>query len=194
MNKWPMIILNVALFDLLWTLAVVGAGKTWWWCAPVLILVSAAAQLRWSPSPMREAAVIVVGAAVGVSLDVVAHELGLFVFTSASRMEFVIVFVALWINFGTTLRPSLTWLWNRPFAGALLGGLGGPLAYWVAARLGAIAPVAPGWRAYAWCGVQFGVAVPLWIMAISRALSAFPGSTRPTSPRSSPQTQGTPEW
>jgi len=47
--------------------------------------------------------------------------------------------LALWINFAFTLTTSLRWLQHRYAAGAVLGLLGGPAAYYGGARLGAIA-------------------------------------------------------
>lgn len=51
--------------------------------------------------------------------------------------------VALWANFATTLNLSLVSLQTRPGLAALLGLVGGPLAYWGGASLGAMTFVAP---------------------------------------------------
>jgi hypothetical protein len=51
--------------------------------------------------------------------------------------------VALWANFAATLNVSLGALRARPWLAALLGGLGGPLAYWGGAGLGAMRLVEP---------------------------------------------------
>jgi hypothetical protein len=183
---------NIVLFDALWTLAVLGAGKPWWWAAPVLIVASAAAQLRRSPAPGAEALLIVVGAIAGVALDVAANALGMFRHAFASQAQFIVVFTSLWVNFGTTLRPSLRWLWRRPALGALLGGAFGPLAYWTAARIGAIEPTEPSWRAFVWCGVQYALALPLWCAAASFAFRSVPRSDRPRSSNASPPLPDTP--
>lgn len=45
--------------------------------------------------------------------------------------------LALWALWGAVLREPLRWLHRRPVAAALLGGVGGPLSYAAAARLGA---------------------------------------------------------
>lgn len=191
MIRWAPVVVNVVLFDALWTLAVFGAGEPWWWAAPALIVVSAAAQLRWSPSPAAEAALILVGAVFGLALDLASKSLGLFQYASPSQAEFILVFTSLWINFGTTLRPSLRWMWRRPALGAVLGAVGGPLAYRIAAGLGAIAPIEPMWRALVWCGVQYALAVPLWCAAAALVLSHGPGSSRPPIPSGPPQRPGT---
>ena len=51
--------------------------------------------------------------------------------------------IALWANFATTLNLSLAGLQSRPGLAALLGLVGGPLAYWGGASLGAMTFVAP---------------------------------------------------
>jgi hypothetical protein len=123
------IILNVLAFDALWTISLLGAGKAWWWCGPCAILASFAFQLRLSPAPRREALIVLLGSALGVALDVLSHRLGLFHYRNGFSIEFVLVFTALWINFGTTLRPSFSWMWRRPLLAACLGALAAPPAY-----------------------------------------------------------------
>jgi hypothetical protein len=166
-KRWLPSILNVVLFDALWTLAVLGAGKPWWWAAPVLILLSALIQLRFSPVARAEGLLILIGAAAGTSLDVLCRSLNLFHFASASHAEFILIYFALWINFGATLRPSFQWAWKRPFLASLLGAIGGPFADWTATRLGAVTPIEPAWRYFAWSAAQFALALPLWMLAAS---------------------------
>jgi hypothetical protein len=45
--------------------------------------------------------------------------------------------------FATTLNVSLRWLRGRPLLGALLGAVGGPLAYLAGAKLGGIELLEP---------------------------------------------------
>lgn len=191
MTRWAPILANLVLFDVLWTLAVLGAGKTWWWAAPALILVSASVQVCRSPAPGAEARLIILGAAAGVVLDCSAHALGLFRYASPSTAQFVAVFAALWVNFGTLLRPGLRWLWRRPLLAALLGGAGGPLTYWTAARLGAIAPSEPAWRAFAWCAAQYALALPLWCAAASAVFRNASRSVHPATSIAPPRPPGT---
>lgn len=49
----------------------------------------------------------------------------------------------LWVNFATTLNHSLGWLKGQPFIAALLGGVGGPLAFLAGVKLGAAGFVFP---------------------------------------------------
>ena len=47
-------------------------------------------------------------------------------------------FFALYALLATTLNASLGWLRGRPVLAAVLGAIGGPLAYYAGARIGAI--------------------------------------------------------
>lgn len=187
MSRWPAIAVNVVAFDALWTLALLGAGRPWWWVAPVAIGASAAAQVRRSPAPAREAGVILAGAAVGVALDWVGSGLGLFAYRGQSPGEFLVVFASLWVNFGTTLRPSLSWMWRRPMLAALLGAAGGPMAYWVGSRIGAITLGESVWKPLVWVGAQYAVVLPVWMLAAARLITApagtGPGRTEPGATR-----------
>jgi hypothetical protein len=46
--------------------------------------------------------------------------------------------ITLWLLFATTLNVSLKWLQGRYLIAAVFGFIGGPLAYWGGAKLGAI--------------------------------------------------------
>jgi len=51
--------------------------------------------------------------------------------------------VALWMLFATTLNVSLAWLKRSALLAALFGAIGGPLAYYGGAKLGALSFLAP---------------------------------------------------
>ncbi len=172
------IVLNVLAFDALWTLSLLGAGTWWWWWAPSATLASFALQLRGSPSPRREAVIVLLGSALGLALDVLSNRLGLFQYHSGFSIEFVLVFAALWINFGTTLRPSLSWMWRRPLLAACLGALAAPPAYWIGSKLGAITLHEPSWRTLAFAAAQYAILLPLWMLLADRWINA-PGATDP---------------
>jgi hypothetical protein len=45
--------------------------------------------------------------------------------------------ICLWLNFAATLNVSMAWLRGRYLVAAVFGAIGGPLAYYSGARLGA---------------------------------------------------------
>lgn len=183
MSRWLAITINVVAFDALWTLSMFGAGRPWWWAAPALIVLSMVGQLRVSPSPRPEACVILGGAIIGTGLDWLGAALGWFQNASESRAQFLIVFFMLWVNFGTTLRPSFRWMWRRPVLAAVFGMIGGPAAYWVGSRIGAITLAEPEWKGLVWVAAQYGIAIPVWMLVANRVIGEQPETDlQPTGP------------
>ncbi len=91
----------------------------------------------------------------------------------------------LWINFATTLNHSLGWLQGKWWLAAVLGAVGGPLAFMAGGALGAVIfnntlPVltllAAGWL----------VLTPLVVLAAARITAARNGSAAGVSPGVSP--------
>lgn len=175
MNRPLTILVNVLAFNVCWTITIVGVGRWWWWLGPAVVLFSAAMQGRLSPRPKAELVLLLVGAVIGVATDGIGMALGMFQFAGGA-IEFVVAFAALWVNFGTTVRPSLSWLWNRPFLAAALGAAAAPLNYAVAARLGAIEFGAPTWHALVWVAVQYGLVLPAWVLAAPRLIGEQAGT------------------
>ena len=75
--------------------------------------------------------------------------------------------VALWVAFAATLRHSLGWLRGRWLLGAVLGAIGGPLAYLSGQALGAVA--LHGEAGVLAVAVQFALATPLLLTAVRHA-------------------------
>ncbi|MBK7405985.1 MAG: DUF2878 family protein [Phycisphaerales bacterium] len=115
---------------------------------------------------------VVAGTVFGASADALGAGLGCFHALTPSKLQFLLTFAALWLNFGTTIRPSLRWMWRRPALAAVLGAVAGPLAYLVAARIGAIDFGESTWKGLGWLAVQYGAAIPLWLLAFRRLFSA----------------------
>jgi hypothetical protein len=75
----------------------------------------------------------------GILVDSLQQAAGLFTFKADPRWPLWLplwVFV-IWAQFATLFRFALHWLSGRYLLGAVLGALGGPLAYWGGIRLGA---------------------------------------------------------
>ncbi|MGA2397977.1 MAG: DUF2878 domain-containing protein [Steroidobacteraceae bacterium] len=80
--------------------------------------------------------------------------------------------LCLWASFALTLTRSLAWLTRRPWLGALLGALGGPLAYASAARgFAAVDFAPPAARAVAGLALGWGAAVPVLAYVARRGAS-----------------------
>jgi hypothetical protein len=127
------LIINALWLQLGWWGCVWGAKDPRWLLA---VLVGLLAHLRLSPQPRAELhAVIRVGLA-GMLLDWGLGVLGLFEF---SQPLLPLWLALLWLVFATGLRHSLAWAATPLWRGALVGLVGGPLAYCVGAPLAGVA-------------------------------------------------------
>jgi hypothetical protein len=98
-----------------------------------------------APRPRAETILVLLSACIGavadslpVAADWVRYASGTVVPGTAP-----VWLVAMWMLFATTLNVSLRWLRRYPLAAIALGAVGGPLADWAGARLGAMRFVAP---------------------------------------------------
>jgi hypothetical protein len=87
----------------------------------------------------------------------------------------------MWMLFATTLNVSLRWLRRFPLAAIALGAIGGPLAYWGGARLGAMEFTAPV-AATAALAIGWGALTPFLVWLARR----FDGCSPASSPHPAP--------
>ena len=183
MRKWAPLAVNIVLYQTLWTLTVMSATGARWWLGPTLIVASMLCQAGQSPAPGKEALVIILGAAVGCALDGLSMQLGFLRFHGGGTGRFALVFYGLWVNFGTTLRPGFSWMWKRPVLAAVLGAIGGPLAYSIGRSVGAIDFPQPSWRGLVWAATQFAIVLPIWMAIAARTIQGQVGTGPQTSGR-----------
>jgi|HubBroStandDraft_6_1064221.scaffolds.fasta_scaffold35119_3 hypothetical protein len=143
---------NLLGYQLVWFLAVYGAGAGRAWPALAAAALFALWQLAGSATPRDDLRLIGIGLGCGVLLDGLLARLQLLHYAAAAVAlppgGAPLWILALWVAFALTLNHSLRWLRGRVLRAALLGLLGGPLAYLAAARLaGAVSFVAPAWHA-----------------------------------------------
>jgi hypothetical protein len=164
------LIANIALFQAGWIACVLGAAHGLPWIgASAAALIVAWHTLR-AAHPARELALVGVAAALGALLETVLLQSGFVHFPHGGPFEGFVPYwmVALWALFATTLNVSLRWLRAHPALGAWLGGIGGPLAYYAGARLGAIELAAAG-PAFGAIAIGWAVLTPL-LFACARRL------------------------
>lgn len=128
---------NLLSFQLVWMATVAGAAHGLWWAGPVAVALFAAWQLPLSPVPRADLALMGIAAIAGFVIDSALVLSGLLSFHTSVPWDFAapVWIVALWVSFALTLNHSLESLKRRPLLAMLLGLLGGPLAYWAAARV-----------------------------------------------------------
>lgn len=154
--------INAIFYQATWLAAIAGAGRGWWWAGPAALALFAAWQLAASSQRRADAWLLLCAAAIGFVVDSVFVQSGLLAYAAPLPWpRFAPVWiVALWMSFALTLNHSLAYLKSHLVLAAVLGGIGAPLAYWVAAR---------GWRALTFLTAP---ATALTALAVAWALLA----------------------
>jgi len=137
--------INFIAFQLGWFACVLGAAHAVPWAGTGLALAIVAWHLGRALAPRAELALILSAAGIGALWDSGLTALGLIRYASGVLVEGAAPhwIVALWMLFATTLNLSLGWLKLNIALAAVLGALGGPLAYLGGAKLAALNLVAP---------------------------------------------------
>ena len=136
---------NLLGYQAAWFIAVGFAARGLAW--PGILACLGFAAISWWISPMRRSDLKLVGAALacGLLLDGVLAATGWLDYAAPLPALPGPAWIAtLWVAFAMTLQHSLQWLLVRPLAAVLFGAMGGPMAYWGAARgFDAVAFAAP---------------------------------------------------
>jgi hypothetical protein len=132
-------ILNVILFQAAWFAAVLGAAGGHGWHGPLAVTLALAVHFALIDDRSGELKLLLAAGALGFCFDTALTYAGLF----TPRGNLLphpfspLWMVSLWLNFAATLNVSLAWLRGRYILAAAFGAVGGPLAYYSGARLGA---------------------------------------------------------
>jgi len=167
---------NVLGFQIVWMASVGGAAQGWWWLGPAALAVFAAMQLALSRQRRADLILMLGSAALGFLVDSAWVVAGWMEFRAALPWPGAapIWIVAMWMGFALTLNHSLGALKNRPVLAALLGLVGGPLAYWAAARAWDAVTIVPSPWPYVALGLAWAVLTP----ALLRAAQILTGESR----------------
>ena len=130
---------NVVLFQAAWFAAVLGAARGMFWLGPLAMLPVLAIHLVLAENRQAELKLLLVAGLLGFLFDSSLVSFGVFTpFPHFFPRPFSPPWmICLWLNFAATLNVSMSWLRDRYLLAALFGAIGGPLAYYSGARLGA---------------------------------------------------------
>lgn len=175
-------LLNLILFQLCWIAAVAGAGQGYWWAGPVAVLAFVAVVLRYSPWPRADLKLLGLACLVGLLVDTAYVQLDLLRFASPIPSNAVapIWIIGMWASFALTLNHSLSFLKGRHLWSIIFGLVGGPFAYFVAARnFGAAEVTGAPVVAYAAIGIAWAVVTPVLMELAQRLVPATPAVALP---------------
>lgn len=157
-------IINLALFQAAWFAAVLGTAAGMPWVGPLFLVPVLAVDLSFSGDRAGELKLLLSAGLIGFLFDTALVSAGIF-----SPLQHLVPrpfsppwMVGLWLNLAATLNLSLSWLRGRYLSAALFGAVGGPLAYYGGARLGATEAL-PSWNGMLILAVGWGVMMPLLV-------------------------------
>jgi Protein of unknown function (DUF2878) len=132
---------SFALFQGAWFACVLGAERGHVALGIAVVAAVVAALLASSTHRAADLRLLVLALAVGAVWDSVLARSGIVDYASPGPFPgwAPVWILALWVLFAPMLREPMRWLHGRPALAALLGGVGGPLSYAAAERLGACA-------------------------------------------------------
>ncbi len=153
---------NLLGFQLGWFACVLGAAHGFAWVGPVVVGLLLALHLRLQEHPGAELRIVAAAALLGLLFDTSLAASGQVTYLG-SLAGFVSPpwILSMWINFGLTLRSSMSWLEGRPGIAPLMGAVSGPFSYFAGARLGAVELAEPSWIPLALLAVGWAIALPL---------------------------------
>lgn len=171
MNGLARKVINVVLFQAAWFAAVLGAARGLLWLGPLSMIPVLAVHLTLQENRRGEAKLLLAAGLLGFLFDTAFVAGG--VFTPLQHL-FPRPFsppwmICLWLNFAATLNVSLAWLRGRYLLAVLFGAVGGPLAYYSGARLGATEAL-PTTTGMLLLAIGWGIMTPLLVW-LARALS-----------------------
>lgn len=132
-------LINFILFQAAWFAAVLGAAKGVPWLGPVAMVPVLGVHLALADNRSGELKLLIAAGTLGFLFDTAMVAAGVFLpvaylFRHPLSPPWM---VSLWLNFAATLNVSLAWLRGRYSMAAVFGAIGGPLAYYSGARMGA---------------------------------------------------------
>lgn len=124
-------LVNLLIYNLVWLICILGGNGLAW-----LGLLLVGGHFLLSPYRRQDALLATTVLGAGLLVDGVLNGIGFFSLGS-SQFPIPLWLATIWLALATLPNHSLEWMKRRPLLSVLFGALGGPLAYWGGARLGA---------------------------------------------------------
>ncbi|MET0660020.1 MAG: DUF2878 domain-containing protein [Steroidobacteraceae bacterium] len=155
---------NIAAYQAVWFACVLTAANGAAWMGIVLALIVVGVHVALAANIALEFKLIGAAIAIGLLVDSALTRSGQIAFAAGAWADgWAPWMLALWAAFATTLNHSLRWLMDRRVLAAMMGAVGGPLAYLAGAKLGALQIPSPEtalpFIAVAWAAAMFGLSI-----------------------------------
>lgn len=133
-------IINAVLFQALWFACVLGGAAQTLWPA----LIAGAVMIIWQSLPNNRHAndrlLVVAAMILGLIIDTCWTLFGAMQFAHHAPLGGLAPawIIVMWVGFALTINHSMAWLRKHPLLPALMGFIGGPMAYLAGRKLGAV--------------------------------------------------------
>jgi hypothetical protein len=154
--------INFIAFQVGWFSTVLGAAHGMPWLGVIVVPAALAIHLALSPDWRPELLLALCAAVMGFLIDSALIVSGVFSpvpFLFPARFS-AFWMLMLWLNLATIINVSRGWLRGRYFIAAILGAIGGPMAYYSGAKLGAMTRL-PGLENLLLIGMAWAASLPI---------------------------------
>jgi hypothetical protein len=170
---------NFIGYQLVWFAVVGTAAGSRPWLGFAAAAVFVAVQISISDRRAQDLRLLLVAFALGLGVDGTLSELGWIRYDAPAPAlpsgGAPLWILALWVSFSLTLTRSLAWLSGHPVWTAVFGAIGGPLAYWGAARgFHTVRFVPPSYRVIAGLAAGWSTAMSVLFHMVRRWPSSSP--------------------
>ena len=140
MIKTMNIAINIIAFKIGWASTIFGAANDMPWLGPLVVLIAIFVHLHRAAYPAEEVRLLLLAGLIGGCWDSIMVAAGWLSYANGQIAPGTapVWIVGMWTLFATTLNLSFRWLRSKLVLAAVLGGIFGPLSYYLGAKLGAV--------------------------------------------------------
>ncbi len=163
------VIVNLVVFKATWTAIVISAAAGSPLIGVIAVAIAVGIHLWLSDNADAEIRLLLVAVALGFAWESLLVFSGLLEYSSGNWMPGVAPYwiVAMWVLFATTLNVGMRWLRRNAMTASIAGAVGGPMAFFAGASLGAVELVSPA-ISLVCIGIGWAVLLPLLVQIARR--------------------------